>query len=154
MSSPDDTETASGDPDARTGRFRRSLDGFGTRYDHYRYNHRLGRLLRYLTITVGTLVTIGGIIAIPYPGPGWAMVFFGLLILSKELVWAERTREWGMTKMRAFYANYVDESWTMKAALAVGTCAAVVASLWITGMLGTAVGWFGVDYDVLDSPLV
>ena len=31
-----------------------------------------------------------GILAIPYPGPGWAIVFIGLGILATEFVWARR----------------------------------------------------------------
>ncbi len=31
-----------------------------------------------------------GILAIPYPGPGWAIVFVGLAILATEFDWARR----------------------------------------------------------------
>ena len=31
-----------------------------------------------------------GIVAIPYPGPGWAIIFVGLAILATEFEWAHR----------------------------------------------------------------
>jgi uncharacterized protein (TIGR02611 family) len=45
---------------------------------------RLGVLL------VGTGLIILGIILIPLPGPGWAVVIAGLAVLATEFTWAER----------------------------------------------------------------
>ena len=39
---------------------------------------------------VGLLVLGVGILAIPYPGPGWAIVFIGLAILATEFEWARK----------------------------------------------------------------
>jgi uncharacterized protein (TIGR02611 family) len=46
---------------------------------------RLGRM------TLGFVVLILGIVAIPLPGPGWLIVGLGLGILAQDFVWAERT---------------------------------------------------------------
>jgi uncharacterized protein (TIGR02611 family) len=41
---------------------------------------------------IGGIVLLVGVIAIPGPGQGWAMVFLGLAILSTEFSWAHRAR--------------------------------------------------------------
>ncbi len=48
------------------------------------------RLKRIFVGIGGGLVVIIGIIAIPYPGPGWLIVFAGLAILATEFEWAQR----------------------------------------------------------------
>src|SRR6185369_8113310 len=52
---------------------------------------RAGRLFSQITsAVVGGAVIAVGIVLIPFPGPGWAIVFFGLAILAVEFVWARR----------------------------------------------------------------
>jgi len=48
---------------------------------------RLGILL------VGTGIIVLGIVLIPLPGPGWAVVIAGLAVLATEFTWAERLLE-------------------------------------------------------------
>ena len=45
---------------------------------------------RIVVAVVGLAVFAVGIVAIPYPGPGWAIVFIGLGILATEFDWARR----------------------------------------------------------------
>lgn len=132
----------------------RAFKSFTGRYHHVRHNHRFGGVLRYVTIGVGTLVTAVGIVAIPYPGPGWAIVFLGLLILSQELVWAARLRRWIMDRLNRLYTRYIDGNRLAQVILGVGTFLIVLATLWITGALGMAAGWFGIDDPRLRSPLM
>ena len=53
-----------------------------------RFILRSGR--RIAVTIVGFAVLILGIVLIPLPGPGWAIVFGGLAILATEYVWAQR----------------------------------------------------------------
>ena len=39
------------------------------------------------------VITLGGLAAIPLPGPGWAIVFLGLGMLALEFKWAENLME-------------------------------------------------------------
>jgi uncharacterized protein (TIGR02611 family) len=48
---------------------------------------------RVAFIIVAFLVTLGGLAAIPLPGPGWAIVFVGLGMLALEFKWAENLME-------------------------------------------------------------
>jgi uncharacterized protein (TIGR02611 family) len=54
----------------------------------WRFIRRSGR--RIAVTVAGFAVVITGIILIPLPGPGWAIVFGGLAILATEYVWAQR----------------------------------------------------------------
>ncbi|MDA3039502.1 MAG: hypothetical protein O3C27_08205 [Actinomycetota bacterium] len=47
-------------------------------------------LLRLARITLGALVTLLGIVALPLPGPGWLIIAGGLAILSRDVEWAGR----------------------------------------------------------------
>ena len=47
-------------------------------------------LVRIGRMTLGFLVVIIGIIALPLPGPGWLIIAAGLTILSKDVAWADR----------------------------------------------------------------
>ena len=125
----------------------------GSRYQHIRHNHKYGFVLRYVTIVIGVLVTAVGVVTIPYPGPGWAIVFLGLLILSQELEWAARLRTWIMGKLKGFYRDYIDGRPVMQAILWIGTCAIVLATLWLTNFAHTVAGWVGLDWEWLRSPL-
>lgn len=49
------------------------------------------RLLRRLAVAVaGSAVVLAGLVLVPLPGPGWAIVFSGIALLSTEFPWAER----------------------------------------------------------------
>jgi len=48
-------------------------------------------VLRLARMTAGFLVVVLGLLLVPLPGPGWLIVLGGLLILSKDFAWAERT---------------------------------------------------------------
>lgn len=51
----------------------------------------LRRLLRRLAIGgVGAVVVVVGLLLVPLPGPGWAIVFAGVALLGTEFSWAER----------------------------------------------------------------
>jgi uncharacterized protein (TIGR02611 family) len=52
--------------------------------------HLLNLAYRLLVGVIGTLVVIVGLIAVPLPGPGWATVILGLIVLATEFQWAER----------------------------------------------------------------
>jgi hypothetical protein len=59
----------------------------------------IGRNIKRILVTVaGVLVILLGIVLIPLPGPGWAIVFAGLAILATEYVWAERLLSYAKRK--------------------------------------------------------
>ena len=56
---------------------------------------------RIVVGVVGLAVLGVGILAIPYPGPGWAIVFIGLAILATEFDWAHRLLEYARSRYDA-----------------------------------------------------
>ncbi len=51
---------------------------------------RLQVLYRIAVALGGTVLTLGGLILVPLPGPGWLVVFLGLAVLGTEFHWARR----------------------------------------------------------------
>jgi uncharacterized protein (TIGR02611 family) len=102
---------------------------------------------------VGFVVLVVGIAAIPYPGPGWAIVFFGLAILASEFYWAHRT----LTYTRRHYDRAMTwvrgQSWWVQAVGALFTAAVVVLTLWLFGALAWSARFVGLYHPALDSPL-
>jgi uncharacterized protein (TIGR02611 family) len=47
-------------------------------------------------------VLAAGVIMIPYPGPGWFVVFAGLAILAREFHWAKRVLRFARGKYDAW----------------------------------------------------
>jgi len=62
-----------------------------------------GRLTLKIAIgTVGTLVVVAGIVLIPFPGPGWAIVILGLAIWAVEFAWAKNLLEFTKRNVKAW----------------------------------------------------
>ncbi|MCB0925110.1 MAG: TIGR02611 family protein [Mycobacterium sp.] len=108
---------------------------------------------RVVVGVVGFVVLAVGIAAIPYPGPGWAIVFFGLAILASEFYWAHRT----LTYTRRHYDRAMTwvrgQSWWVQAVGALFTAAVVVLTLWLLGALAWSARVVGLYHPALDSPL-
>ena len=102
---------------------------------------------------VGFAVLLVGIVAIPYPGPGWAIVFVGLGILATEFLWAQRLLKWVKVRYDRVMAWFGRQGWWVKAAGVVLTTAIVLATLWLVGALGWFGALVGLDSPVLKSPI-
>ncbi len=55
-------------------------------------------VVRIARMTLGFAVVILGIIMMPLPGPGALIVAAGLVILSRDVAWADRVLRWMRTK--------------------------------------------------------
>jgi uncharacterized protein (TIGR02611 family) len=108
---------------------------------------------RILVGVVGIAVLIAGIIAIPYPGPGWLIVFAGLAILSTEFQRAQRVLHW----TRSRYDSWTDwlrrQRPSVRFSVIALTGLVVVTTLWLVNAFGLVTGWIGVDWDWVRSPL-
>jgi uncharacterized protein (TIGR02611 family) len=102
---------------------------------------------------VGTVVVLVGIVAIPYPGPGWLIVFAGLAILATEFMWARRLLDFA----RGYYDTWTD--WLKRqpfwARLAIGilTGMIVIVTLWLVNTFGLINSWLHLPFDWIQSPL-
>lgn len=102
---------------------------------------------------VGALVLAAGIVAIPYPGPGWLIVFAGLGILASEFEWAYKLLHWARARYDGFMIWFSRQSTFVKALGVLFTTLVVVATLWVLGTFGLVGGWVGLEQSWLESPL-
>ncbi|MGV9671119.1 MULTISPECIES: TIGR02611 family protein [unclassified Gordonia (in: high G+C Gram-positive bacteria)] len=119
-----------------------------------RRDPRLNLTYRISVGVLGALVLAVGIFAIPYPGPGWVIVFIGLGILASEFDWAHRLLKFARAKYDAWIEWMKRRHWSVQGLLGLGTCAVVVGSLWMLGVFGTLAGWFDVNAGWAQSPIL
>ncbi len=76
--------------------FRESKPGqrFKDRYRRRRQDEQGHILWRIFLTTLGAAIALGSLVLAPLPGPGWATVFVGLMILAGELLPAARFLDW------------------------------------------------------------
>lgn len=101
-----------------------------------------GAALRRLGIEVGGwTVLLIGIAAIPLPGPGWLMVFLGMVILAQRYTWAERRVNW--VKRQALKAASDGVQTVPRIVGSLLSCAGLIAVGVVWGMrLIDAPGWW------------
>src|SRR4051812_34935719 len=79
-----------------------------------------GRLALKIGIGVlGGLVVVIGIILIPFPGPGWAIVILGLAILSLEFAWAKRLLDFTKRHVQSWTHWIARQSWPVRCLVGV-----------------------------------
>jgi len=100
-----------------------------------------GRLALKIGIGVlGTLVIALGIILIPFPGPGWAIVILGLAIWALEFAWAKSLLEFTKRYVKAW------TSWIGRQSRPVRGMLGVVGLVFVAGVVWASVRVsFGVD---------
>jgi uncharacterized protein (TIGR02611 family) len=104
-------------------------------------NNPTGRLVLKIAIgTLGTLVVVLGIVLIPFPGPGWAIVILGLAIWSLEFVWAKNLLEFTKRHVRSWTRWIGRQSLPIRAVIGVVGLIFVAAIVWASVRLS-----FGVD---------
>jgi uncharacterized protein (TIGR02611 family) len=121
--------------------------------DRLRERRRAEFVYRIVVGVIGLFVLGLGILAIPYPGPGWAIVFVGLGILATEFDWARRL----LAYVRVRYDKVMD--WFKRQGLwvqALGvlfTAAVVVGTLWLLGAVHWSARLAGLEHEWLKSPI-
>lgn len=102
---------------------------------------------------IGFIVVGVGIIMIPYPGPGWLVVFVGLGILSTEYEWARRLLNYTKQKYEAWVAWVKRQKKYVQLLINLSTLAVVVLTVWIVNGYGIIDHALGLDLEWVDSPL-
>lgn len=64
----------------------------------------LRRTYLVLVGVLGGVITVGGLLLVPLPGPGWLIVFLGLAILGTEFAWATRLAAFTKRQLARFWA--------------------------------------------------
>jgi uncharacterized protein (TIGR02611 family) len=102
---------------------------------------------------VGTLVLLVGIVTIPYPGPGWAVVFLGLAILASEFSFARKVLRYVRARYDKVMAWFARQHVAVKGLGAAFTGVVVIATLWLLGAAGWAADLVGLERSWLKSPI-
>ncbi|HET7666643.1 MAG TPA: TIGR02611 family protein [Mycobacterium sp.] len=108
---------------------------------------------RVVVAVIGLMVLGVGILAIPYPGPGWAIVFVGLAILATEFDWARRLLAFTRERYDKVMGWLKAQGLLVQVLGAVFTAAVVLGTLWVLGALGWAAALAGIEARWLKSPI-
>ena len=92
----------------------------------------------------GGLVVAIGIVLIPFPGPGWAIVILGLAIWALEFAWAKHLLEFTKRHVQSWTHWVGRQSLPMRAVIGVVGMIFVGAIVWTSVRLS-----FGVDLAAL-----
>lgn len=119
----------------------------------FRRNPALNTAYRVGVGIVGGLVLVAGVLMIPYPGPGWLVVFAGLAILATEFAWAGRLLRFAKRYYDAWVEWLKRQHVVVKALVLAATGLVVAATCWLLGAFALVGGWFGLDWAWLESPI-
>jgi uncharacterized protein (TIGR02611 family) len=108
---------------------------------------------RVVVGVVGLAVLAVGILTIPYPGPGWAIVFVGLAILATEFECARHALAWTRRRYDRVMDWFKAQGFWVQALGFVLTAAVVAATLWLVGALSWSANLVGVEWTWLKSPI-
>lgn len=112
-----------------TRRRRGGVHGF---LDRFRTT-RTGRLgVRIAISFAGGLVVVAGLIMIPFPGPGWAVVIAGLAILALEYAWAHHLMTFTARHVRAWLRWIGRQHLLVRLAVAAACFVFVSLILWVS----------------------
>lgn len=139
--------------DEDTSRFSGIKRRWRTWRDGLHERPRLEFFYRIAVGVVGIAVFALGIVAIPYPGPGWAIVFIGLGILATEFDWARRLLTYAKERYDKAMDWFHRQGPLVQIIGGVLTALIVAATLWLLGALDFAGDLVGIHSDVLNSPI-
>jgi uncharacterized protein (TIGR02611 family) len=108
--------------------------------DRIRANRTSRLVLRIGIGVLGTLVVALGIVLIPFPGPGWAIVILGLAIWAIEFVWAKNLLEFTKRHVQSWTRWVGRQSIPVRALLGVLGMIFVAFIVWASVRVS-----FGVD---------
>ena len=60
-------------------------------------------LLKAAVFSLGASLVLAGLVMLVVPGPGWAAIILGLIVLASEFAWAER----GLAPVRRFVDHWL-----------------------------------------------
>jgi uncharacterized protein (TIGR02611 family) len=101
--------------------------GLHGRLDSIRSTRAGALTLKIVIGVLGGLMVGGGLVMVPFPGPGWLVVFAGLAVLATEFHWAHKALEFGKRTLHAWTEWYKRQGWTVRIIVAVVTVIAATA---------------------------
>lgn len=94
-----------------------------------------------------------GVLMIPYPGPGWLVVFAGLAILGTEFEWARRLLHSARRRYDQWAAWMRRQPTGLRLVLMAFTAVVVLITLWAVNAFGLIAAAIGLDWSWLRGPI-
>jgi uncharacterized protein (TIGR02611 family) len=121
--------------------------------DRLRDRRRVEFVYRIVVGVVGLAIFAVGILAIPYPGPGWAIVFVGLGILATEFEWARRLLAYAKERYDKVMDWFHRQGAMVQILGGLITALIVATTLWLLGAIDWTGELVGVEHPWLNSPI-
>jgi uncharacterized protein (TIGR02611 family) len=103
-----------------------------------------GRMALKIAIgTLGTLVVALGLLLIPFPGPGWAIVILGLAIWALEFAWAKNLLQFTKRHVQSW------TRWVRRQSLSVRVVIGVLGLIFVAGVVWSSV-WLSFGVNLVD----
>ena len=95
-------------------------------------SNRPSRLIYRLVVAViGLVIVAVGLIMVPFPGPGWLVVFIGLAVWASEFERAQRLLRLATGTLEAWTRWLIRQPWWMRGLVLLITIATVAAVFWL-----------------------
>lgn len=121
--------------------------------DRLRERRKAEFVYRIVVGVIGLAILGVGILAIPYPGPGWAIVFVGLGILATEFDWARRLLAYAKERYDKVMEWFHQQHAIVQIMGGVFTALIVALTLWLLGALDWSAELVGIKHEWLNSPI-
>lgn len=107
-----------------------------------RSNPQSHLIYRIVVGVVGTAIFVIGLLMVPFPGPGWLVVFLGLAVLASEFEWAHGLLQRAKGTLKAWNEWVQAQPWWVKAVVLLVTVVAVAAIFWVLFLLSGVPAFF------------
>jgi len=98
--------------------------------ERIRAKRKVGFAYRVFIAALGAVVIVAGVILLPFPGPGWLVIFVGLGVLASEFAWAGRLLDYAKKRVGQWSRWVRKQSPAVRVALAIAMLMIVAAALY------------------------
>jgi uncharacterized protein (TIGR02611 family) len=106
-------------------------------------SNRPSRLIYRLVVgVIGLVIVAVGLIMVPFPGPGWLVVFIGLAVWASEFEGAQRLLRLARRTLEAWTRWLIRQPWWMRGLVLLITIATVAAIFWLLLLISGVPGYF------------
>jgi len=99
-------------------------------------------IYRIIVGVVGLVIVVLGLILVPFPGPGWLIVFLGLAIWASEFEWAQHLLRHTRRTLYAWAVWLKPQPWWVKGLVLLLTVAAVAVVFWLLFLISSVPSFF------------
>jgi len=99
-------------------------------------------IYRIVVGVVGLVIVVVGLLLVPFPGPGWLVVFLGLGVWASEFEWAQHLLHRVKRVLGTWSARVRRQPWWVKGLVLLATGAAVAAIFWLMFVTSGVPGFF------------